>query len=200
MNAELIKLLKQNMGLPLSWDLAADIYVAAMKVIPLVPLAKIEAIKPEQSGEYTFARELLKDILEEMMPLHQEHWSETEAHRHGLIFNPDYDRFIRFEQAGRCVVFTIRKDGRLMGNFSLYLAQSMHTQTLMATEDTLFLIPEARKGRTAARFINYAERALKQLGVVEINVSVKVVNKAGRYFQIIGYQHVSNGLTKVLEG
>ena len=61
-------------------------------------------------------------------------------------------------------------------------------------------MPEARKGRTAARFIAYAERALNQIGVgKEIDVSVKLVNKAARFFQIIGYRHTSNGLSKILE-
>ena len=47
--------------------------------------------------------------------------------------------------------------------------------------------------------MGYAERALKQLGVTEINVTVKINNKHGRYFQMLGYHHVSNGLMKVLE-
>lgn len=199
MSAELLALLRENVGKFMDATVAAKIYAAAMRIDQLLPQEAMEAISPEHCGGFTFALERMADILQEMMPLHQAHWKETEEHRHGLELKPDYDKFIRHERAGRCVVFTLRKEGRLLGNFSLYLSRSMHTQTLMATEDTLFLLPEARKGRTAARFIGYAERNLKWLGVREINVSVKVVNQAGRYFQIIGYKHVSNGLTKVLE-
>ena len=114
-------------------------------------------------------------------------------------FNPDYDKFIRFEQAGRALVFTLRREGRLIGNFSLYVSESMHTKALRSTEDTLYIVPDERKGRLAARLVGYAERALKQLGVTEINVTVKINNKHGRYFQMLGYHHVSNGLMKVLE-
>lgn len=199
MNVELVKFLRDNLYEPLTTELAAKIYHLSTQVEELVSQAQLEQIKPEQHGEFTFARERMEAIVKEMMPLHQAHWAETEEHRHGLEFKPDYERFIRFERAGRALVFTLRKEGRLLGNFAVYIAQSMHTQTLMATEDTLFLLPEARKGRTSARLIGYAERALKQLGVKEISVSVKLVNKAGRFFQMLGYKHVSNGLTKVLE-
>lgn len=199
MNEQLVTLLQGNLYQPLTTELASKIYELSRRVQVLVPQAQIEAIEPEQCGEFTFAREWLRDILAEIHPIHEAHWQETEAHRHGLTLKPDYDRLMLHENAGRYIIFTLRKDGRLLGNFSVYVAQSIHTQTLLSTEDTLFLLPEARKGRTAARFIAYGERGLKQLGVKEINVSVKLVNKAGRYFQIIGYRHVANGLTKVLE-
>lgn len=199
MNNDLFSYLKANIGQSLSSDLAADIMVIANQIPTLIPFDVIERIGPEQWGEFIFARETLEDIIGEMKPLHRFHWSETENHRHAIPFNPDYEAFFRYERAGRAVVFTLRKEKRLLGNFSLYLDRSMHTQKLLATEDTLFIMPEARKGRTAARFIAYAERALHQIGVKEIDVSVKLVNKAARFFQIIGYRHTSSGLSKILE-
>jgi GNAT superfamily N-acetyltransferase len=199
LNTQLIALLKANMGLPLTWDLAADIYVAAGRIETLVSPGDIERIQPRVYEDTVFARERMEDVVEEMKLLHQAHWHETETHRHGLTLNPDYDMFIRYERAGRYVLFTLRNDGRLQGNCALYLDKSTHTQTLLATEDTLYLLPEARKRRAATRFIEYCENALKSLGVKEINVSVKTVNKAGRFFRMLGYRHVENGLSKILE-
>jgi N-acetylglutamate synthase-like GNAT family acetyltransferase len=60
-------------------------------------------------------------------------------------------------------------------------------------------LPEARKGRRAMKFVRYIEDSLKQLGVKEICVTVKTVNKAERFFRMNGYRHVENGLTKILE-
>lgn len=199
MNPDLITYLKSHIGQPLSPEIAADICMFADQISTLVNPEKIERIQPEQCGEFTFAVEKMEDIIDEIKPLHIAHWRETENHRHRIEFNPDYETFFRYERAGRAVVFTLRKDGILLGNFSLYLDQSMHTKTLLSTEDTLFLMPDARKGRTAMRFIGYAERGLKQIGVKEIDVSVKLVNKASRFFQIIGYRHTANGLSKILE-
>ncbi|SOD42349.1 hypothetical protein [Nitrosovibrio sp. Nv4] len=199
MNHHLVEILKANIGQSLTPDLAADLMLAADQIPTLVSFDVLDRIKPQQCGEFVFAHEKLEDILEEMKPLHVEHWKQTEQHRHSIEFNPDYETFFRHERAGRAVVFTLRKEGRLLGNFSVYVSKSMHTQTLFSREDTLFLMPEARKGRTAMRFIEYGERALQQIGVREINVSVKVINKAGRFFQMIGYRHTENGLSKILE-
>jgi GNAT superfamily N-acetyltransferase len=199
LNTQLIALLKANMGLPLTWDLAADIYVAAGQIETLVNSSDIEQVKPVVCDDMVFARERMEDIAGEMKLLHQAHWNETEGHRHDLALNPDYGIFIRYERAGRYVLFTLRNDGRLQGNCALYLDKSTHTQTLIATEDTLYLLPDARKRGTARRFIEYCENALKSLGVKEINVSVKTVNKAGRFFRMLGYRHVENGLSKILE-
>jgi hypothetical protein len=141
----------------------------------------------------------MEDIRQEVRPLHKAHWDETEEHRHNLEFNPDYATFIRYEQAGRYVLFTLRIDDKLMGNCAMYLDMSAHTQTLIATEDTLYLLPEARRGKRAIHFVRYIEDSLMQLGVKEISVSVKTVNKAERFFRMLGYKHVENGLAKILE-
>jgi GNAT superfamily N-acetyltransferase len=81
----------------------------------------------------------------------------------------------------------------------MYLDKSTHTQTIIATEDTLYLLPEARKGRVARQFVAYVESAMRQLGAREIHITVKTVNKAGRFFRMLGYRHIENGLMKILE-
>ena len=199
MNAELVSLLKANIGVPLSPDLAAGICVAAGRIKTLVPAFEISRVKPECHGGYTFSLEPIEAIINEIKPLHQAHWNETEAHRHGLPFNPDYPTFVRYERAGRYVLLTLRVDGKLLGNCAMYLDKSAHTQTLIATEDTLYLLPEARKGRVAHHFVAYVENVMRQLGAREIHITVKTVNKAGRFFRMLGYRHVENGLTKILE-
>jgi hypothetical protein len=199
MNTDLLAVLKSHLGRPLSPEICADILVLADQIPTLVSFDVIDRIKPEVSGEFTFAVERIEDMEEEIKPLHKSHWDETETARHGLPFNPDYQTFTRYERAGRYVLFTLRQDDRLLGNCAMYLDRSAHTQTLIATEDTLYLLPEARKGRTAMRFVAYIETALRQLGVHEIEISVKVVNKAGKFFEYLGYKQREVGLTKVLE-
>lgn len=180
-------------------QLALAICNAASALPTLIQSSALSRVAPVWHGDCVFSLERMADIADEMKPLHLAHWNETEAHRHDLPFNPDYATFIRYEQAGQYVLFTIRINGKLVGNCAMYLHKSTHTQTLLATEDTLYLLPEARKGRRAMAFIRYCEDALYQLGVKEINVSVKTVNKAERFFRIAGYRHVENGLSKILE-
>jgi hypothetical protein len=198
-NNYLFAILKVNMGLPITPEVAADICLAADRLATLIPAENIQQIEPEQHGDLAFSVERIEDIADEIKPLHRAHWDETEEHRHELPFKPDYETFIRYERAGRYVLFTLRSEGGLLGNCALYLDKSAHTQTLVAMEDTLYLLPEARKGRIAKCFVAYVENAMQLLGVSEINISVKTVNKAERFFRFLGYRHVENGLTKILE-
>jgi GNAT superfamily N-acetyltransferase len=199
MHPDLFAVLKANLGQPLSPDLCADIMLAADQMPTLVHLEKIERIQTEQYGEFTFAVEKMEDTQDEIKPLHLAHWNETEGHRHGLPFNPDYQTFERYERAGRFVLFTVRLAGELLGHCSMYLDQSTHTKTLIATEDALYLLPQARKGRVASRFVAFVENSLKQIGAREICITVKTVNRAGKFFRALGYRHVEDGLVKVLE-
>ena len=199
MNAELLNLLRRNVGSTLTPDIAADICVAAGKIETLVLAADIAGIQSAHCQGFTFSVERIEDIVDEIKPLHRAHWDETEEHRHGLPFQPDYATFIRYERAGRYVLFTLRSEGKLSGNCAMYLDKSAHTQTTIATEDTLYLLPDARRGRVARSFVTYVENAMGQLGAREINITVKTVNKAGRFFRLLGYRHVENGLTKILE-
>ena len=198
-NNQLFAILKSNMGLPLTPELAAGICLAADRIPTLIPLDAIGKIQSKDCQDFTFSVESIEAIVDEIKPLHRAHWDETEIYRHGLPFNPDYGTFIRYERAGRYILFTVRSAGKLSGNCAMYLDKSAHTQTLIATEDTLYLLPEARKGRVAKRLVGYVENALQVLGVSEINISVKTVNKAERFLRLLGYRHVENGLTKVLE-
>jgi GNAT superfamily N-acetyltransferase len=199
MNNLLVALLAANMGSTLSPELAADICVAAECLDTLVPRENIALIHPEKREDFVFSLERIEDIEEEIRPLHRAHWDETEEHRQGLPFDPDYGTFTRYERAGRYVLFTVRKENRLYGNCAMYLDRSAHTQTILATEDTLYLLPRARTGRVARQFLGYVENALRQLGTSEIHITVKTVNKAGRFFRMLGYSHVENGLIKILE-
>jgi hypothetical protein len=187
------------MGYPLDPDLAADILVLADQIPTLVPFDVIERVKPEACGEFTFAVERIEDIEEEIKPLHKSHWDEVEESRRSLTLKPDYNLFARYERAGRFILFTVRVDERLVGHCSLYLTESAHTQTLIATEDTIYLLPEARKGRNAMRFVSFVEQSLLQIGVKEIHISVKTTNKAARFFQILGYKQTDIALKKVME-
>lgn len=197
---ELIRLLQRNVGAVLTPELLADICMASDQLSVLLdPEQMRAAIRPQQCGEFTFSVERIEDIESGIRPLHLAHWKETEAHRHGLPFNPDYATFRRYERAGRYLLFTVRREWALVGNCAMYLDMSAHTQTLIATEDTLYLLPAARKGRTAMRFVRYVEDSLQKLGVKEICITVKTVNKAERFFRMQGYQRVESGLTKILE-
>lgn len=163
-----------------------------------IDLAQFE---PLRCGRLVFQAERGARILDELEVLHAAHWSETEGYRGGLDMKPDVAACLLDEQQGRLIQLTARdaETGRLVGNFRMYLGTSRHTSLLMATEDTLYLLPEYRAGRNALRFIQYMEYAVAMLGVVEVQLDDKVGNPAvGKLLDFLGYPVIANRRHKIL--
>lgn len=195
----LFAFLEANLGKKLTKGLGLQIMRVASMLDPLISAENMEQILPEEHEGFVFAVERMEEILSELKLLHQEHWKETEGYRAEIPLNPDYMELIRHEHAGRFIVFTLRCDGRLVGNFSLFIAKSHQTQTLVASEDTLYVAPEARGTGAAKGLMEYSEKALHKLGVNQITASVKLVNNAGAFLQRMGYSHVADGYSKILK-
>lgn len=161
----------------------------------------IDHIAPQQVGSYTLSCARIADLLPELRTLHWAHWHETETHRHDHIaMNPDYDRVLDLEAQGRYFLVVARhKDGQLVANYGSYLALSTHTQYLISTEDTLFLLPEHRRGRLGVSLIRYAESALAQINVAELHVSVKLVNNVGPMLERLDYIPTGTLYTKIIK-
>lgn len=155
--------------------------------------------EPHAVGDHVIAVERLADVLPEMHPLHQEHWQETEKHRHGIALAPDYAAMLADERAGRLVQFTVRelRELRLVGGLRMYLGVSRHTGTLFAQEDTLYLTPAHRGGFLAMHLLRYAERVLvEQLGAREIRADSKAINNAGALMRRMRYVPVGTNFVK----
>ena len=183
------------LGQVLTPEMAAEIELA-VELVPdnYIDLAQFGEL---QHGKYIIRAERFADIQDELHALHQLHWLETEKHRHGLAMNPDYAVMLADERAGKLIQFTVRKDEELIGHCRMYLSVSRHTQTKFATEDTLFFKPENRGGFTAIVFMRWIERELLKLGIREIRVNSKTINRADVLMRRLGYQEVSIEFVKV---
>lgn len=146
-----------------------------------------------------FGIESVLDVWPELVEIHRQHWFETEAYRHGQPFAPSCERYHRFEQIGWYILFTARDGSKLVGNLGVYLSPSMHTQQLIATEDTLFLLPDYRRGRNAVDFMEYAEAECWRRGAVELTVTAKN-DRVGRLLVMLAYEPVSVQYSKQRKG
>lgn len=187
-------------GLTLTPELAAQL-VARVTTRCYSGPVDTSHIGPKTVGSYTLRCVRVADIIDQLRPIHLEHWQETETYRHGVEFKPDYQRGIDLEEQGRYVlVAAFEADtGELVGNYGIYLARSMHTQKRMATEDTLFVSKAHRRGRLGIALMRYTEHVLMQLGVEEFNVSVKVVNNVGPMLERMGFSKTGSNYTKILK-
>ncbi|WAC72065.1 GNAT family N-acetyltransferase [Roseateles sp. SL47] len=154
-----------------------------------------------EHGAYTIRAESFRQILPELRVLHAEHWAETEKHRHKLPMDPDYDVMAARERAGRLLQCTVRDaSGSLVGHVRMYLAESIHTRTIYAEEDTLFIRPGHRGGLLVMRLMRFAEAALRELGAREIRADSKLLNKADVLMRRLGYTPVALKFHKHFEG
>ena len=145
----------------------------------------------------TFQVEQLVDVWPELIMLHKAHWGETEAYRHNQPFAPLLARYMEYECVNSFVMYTIRDGDKLVGNLGMYFTPSMHTQLLLASEDTLFILPEYRRGRLAIDFIKYVEADCVRRGVSDIEVTAKN-DKVGRLMMHLDYQPTAVQYSKQL--
>lgn len=144
-----------------------------------------------------FAVEPLRQCWDEMVALAAEHWKETEGYRHGQPFAPSFDRYNQYDEGGWYFEATIRDEGRLVGYCGMYLFPSMHSQQPIATEDSLFILPEYRKGRNAIRFIKFLEDECRKRGAVEVTITAKNA-KVAKILEYLGYPQVGTHHSKQL--
>ncbi len=145
-----------------------------------------------------FALENLRDCWDEVYAQAIEHNTESK-HYHGAEFNPDKERYFDYNDRGFFFMFTARVDGKLVGNFGMYLMPSMHTQQLVATEDAWFLLPEYRKGRNAIRFYNFMEKEMIKRGAKEITVSSRIGNSVEKIINYLGYNKTNFNYSKLIQ-
>lgn len=196
----LCRTLERYLGKTLTPEVAAQLL--AETVVQCYPgPVDTSHILPKRVGSYLIRCAPIKEALAKLRPIHEEHWQETEGYRHGLAFNPDYDRVIDLDQQGRCLMLVVEHvpTGELVGNYGFYLAKSVHTQTLMATEDTLFIAKAHRRGRLGIELMRYAEYALPLVGARDLNVSVKLTNNVGPMIERMGFTPTGKQYAKMLK-
>ena len=146
-----------------------------------------------------FSHERLADCIEECKPLFEAHWQETEMYRAGTAFNPDYEKYLQYNEIGFYQFFVARRDGKIVGDAGMYDTKGMHDQRKLAVEDTWYIVPEARQGMGAIRFLQFVEQDLRAQGVQDVYMTTKLANGAGRILEFCGYSHVANQFWKNLE-
>jgi GNAT superfamily N-acetyltransferase len=152
-------------------------------------------------GGYRFQCELMRDILPQLHVLHELQYKEVELEKACLAFNPDYGRLLDVEAAGGLLQFTARviETGQLVGNMRVYLSMSTHTQTLICSEDTFYLLPEHRGGFLAVRLWQFVEKCCIQFGAREIQFDSKLMNNAGAMARYLKYTPVATKFLKVID-
>ena len=115
--------------------------------------------------DVTFRPESLARVWDEALALAPAHWDQ--AGHPECAFRLDRSLYERMEEAGALRLFTVREDAtaRLLGYASFFVGPHPHSAVLQASQDALYLMPEARQGWTALSFLRFLDAQLAAAGV-----------------------------------
>lgn len=146
-----------------------------------------------------FSKEKVLGVADEIEPLLRQHYEEVALHQDVVPLDPDWARYVAMEEDGNLLVYTVRKEGRLVGYAVFFLVPHIHYRTtLVASNDILYLHPSCRRGTLALRFIKWVEQQAKACGAKRIMWHVKKENDWSAILHRIDYQTEEYILGKIL--
>lgn len=133
--------------------------------------------------------------LREILPEHYDELCVTKD----FPLVPDYEAYGRLSMAGMLRCITCRADGELVG-YAIFIVQPhLHYKTcLTAFEDIYYLKKEFRQGRIGIRLFQYAEQALRRIGVDRIIMHTKIHMDNSKLFEYLGYKLTDKLYTKIM--
>lgn len=148
----------------------------------------------------TYQEEKLIRFLPEFKTLLEPHMAEINVlYRDGEVFDPDYERYIKMQEAGVYHLLTCRKDNKLIGYIGFVTVPNIRFRNcLMAYEDIYYIKPENRQGRNGYKLFAEAEQMLKKHGVKRVVLSCKTFQDHSRLFDKLGYEFYEKHFTKSL--
>jgi GNAT superfamily N-acetyltransferase len=114
---------------------------------------------------YLIGVEKFRDVLMEARPMFEQQAAEAESF---LVrdANPNWAMYIGWEQHHEYILFTVRKEGKLVGNMMFFLSPYPNTGGQPFAHDNGFwLDPDHRKGMLGKKMLDYAEDTLRRLGM-----------------------------------
>lgn len=130
--------------------------------------------QPAINGSIAIGLEHFTDMEDEIRPLHEAHFHETEVLYIDEPFEPAYERYKPLEKRGDFVCFTVRINWQMVAYIQYYLYDDLHArQVKNAREDAFYVHPSARSAGIGAQLLEYAEIALAELGCKYVGMTTK---------------------------
>jgi len=147
----------------------------------------------------TFQAEHASACFTEVQPLLEQHWQEI-AHYKDIELKPDWDLYLKAEQAGMVRAYSIRVEGKMVGYAVFFVRPNAHYKdSLQAVQDILFLLPEYRKAFLGMEFMDWCDDQLREDGVQVVHHHVKDSHDFGLLLKRIGYERVETVWSRRLD-
>lgn len=161
---------------------------------PAEPLLLIH-VSGDPSHMAEFAKERFRDIFEEVLPLVRKHYEEIAWRKDDIPLDINKERYFEVERQGLYHVWTVRKEGVLIGYSAWVTIPSLHYwSTPWGMSDVVFVLPGFRGiGTELAR---HCERELKALGVKAVHYHVKASYDWSPALERLGYEKIETHWAK----
>ena len=149
---------------------------------------------------YTVNLENIETTYSELEPLYRRHYGEmVDRFREEGVelspYNPRKEVYFKAGNEGWLLTFVLRYEGYAVGYCNIWLTNDMHNQDLIAREDTIYVVPDHRKG--AGRLLSQKVHAeLAARGVKRLNVTTATDLRVFAWLKRQGYKHTAHHMTK----
>lgn len=138
-----------------------------------------------------FCVERFAHELDALKPLLPEHYKELALDQEKVPLDPQFDEYLRREDAGMLMFVTMRSGGELVGYFIGFIAPGLHYKTcLTLTMDIFWVRHEFRGNGAGFELFRFVEQEAKNRGVQRMFVGSKMHKDASWLFERLGYREV----------
>lgn len=136
----------------------------------------------------TIAIERYHQIIDDILPLLEEHWREVAHYQDKIPLSPMFEKYRQLDKMGNIIIIAMRMDGQLIG-YSIYIiTQHIHYSTcLCAANDLLYLIPEYRGMKYGLQLVKESERLLTDRSINRITYHIKPEHDFSPLLKSLGY-------------
>ena len=148
---------------------------------------------------YLVSLENVIENYDEMKRLYTRHYAEMQERLakdgiHIPEYNPRLDVYFDSWRRGDLLNFVVRLNGEAVGYSNIYLTNDMHNRELIATEDTIYMIPEHRNG-TGRLLSKFILNHLSELGVKRLSVTALTDLRVAKLWERMGFKHTAHAMT-----
>ena len=152
---------------------------------------------------YTITLEDFGASYVDLGPLYRTHYGQMceRLEADGIVCSPYKPRLDAYAKASKekwLLTFVLRCEGNAVGYSNIYVTNDMHNGDLIAQEDTIYVLPEHRKG-AGRMLIKAVHEELKRRGVKRLNVTTMTDLRVSKLLSRMGYQHVAHAMTLKLK-
>lgn len=138
------------------------------------------------------------DCLDELRPMHHEHWLQLGPDRDKVPLDPQYDVYLQCDKDGKILLATLRENGELAGYFIGFVTPGLHYKTCLTLTMDIFWIREESRDKElgGVKLFRAAFEEAKRLGVQRIVCASKTHQDASRLFEFLKMEKIETHYSK----